>query len=170
MASNGEIPVLILSGTVGVGKSTVLVEIHDILMTARIPHACIERDALAYSWPTRGEFNRATVIENVAAICANSRRAGAERLVIAGVVETTADVEAFGQAIPGARVTVCRLVAPEAERLARLNAREVCGGSCGTCVAQSNSSWYSMPPSNVVDSPIVNSPYAGGGDDSVRAA
>lgn len=128
MASTAEVPVLILSGTVGVGKSTVMVEVHDILAAARVSHACIERDALAYTWPERGEFNHATVIENVATICENFRRAGAERLVIAGVVETLADVEDYRRAIPGARITVCQLVAPEDERLARLAAREVGAG------------------------------------------
>jgi adenylylsulfate kinase len=92
------------------------------------PHACIERDALAYAWPTQGAFNQVIVIENVAAVCSNFRRAGAERLVIAGVVETLADVEAYQRAIPGARTTVCQLVAPERERVARLTAREIGAG------------------------------------------
>lgn len=120
-----EIPVLMLSGTVGVGKSTVLVDIHEILTSARVPHACIDRDALAYSWPVYGAFNQTTAIENIATVWQNFRRVGAERLVIAGVVETPADVDAYRRAIPGARITICQLRAPEVERHARLAAREV---------------------------------------------
>lgn len=49
MDDSTEIPVPMLSETVGAGKSTVLVDIHEILTAARVPHACIDRDALAYS-------------------------------------------------------------------------------------------------------------------------
>ena len=86
------VPVLVLSGTVGVGKTTVMVELHDILMKADVAHACVERDALAYSWPERGAFNRETVWENLACVWANFQRAGARRLIIAGVVEDHSDV------------------------------------------------------------------------------
>jgi hypothetical protein len=122
------VPVLVLSGTVGVGKSTVLAEIHDVLARAHVPHACIERDELASSWPVRGAFNRETVWENLASVWANFHRAGARRLVIGGVVEDATDVAAYRRAVPGARITVCQLVAAEATRVARLRAREVGAG------------------------------------------
>jgi hypothetical protein len=118
------VPVLALSGTVGVGKTTVLVEIHDVLASRGVPHACIERDALAYSWPERGYYNEDAALENLAAVWTNFRAAGAGRLVVAGVVEREADLEGYRRAIPGARVTVCRLVAPEPTRLAWLQGRE----------------------------------------------
>ena len=57
---------LILSGTVGVGKSTVLGEVHEVLAAARVPHACIDRDVLGLSWPVRGAFNQDAVFENLA--------------------------------------------------------------------------------------------------------
>jgi len=122
------VPVLAISGPVGVGKSTVLVEIHDVLSSAGVPHACLERDALAYSWPERGYFNEETAIENLAAVWANFRAAGAERLAVAGVVERAADLEGYRRAIPGARITVCRLTAAAATRATRLRTREVGAG------------------------------------------
>jgi hypothetical protein len=118
------VPLLALSGSVGVGKTTVLVEVHDLLSARGVPHACVERDALAYSWPERGYFNQDTVLENLAAVWANFRAAGAERLVVAGVVERPEDLAGFRRAVPGARITVCRLVAAEATRLERLRDRE----------------------------------------------
>ena len=118
------VPVLVLSGSVGVGKSTVLGEIHDVLVTRAVPHACVERDALACSWPTRGYYNEEALLENLASVWANFRAAGAGRLVVAGVVERAADLEGYHRAVPGARITVCRLVAAEATRLARLRERE----------------------------------------------
>ncbi|MEO5511337.1 MAG: hypothetical protein ABIS27_11965 [Longimicrobiales bacterium] len=118
------VPVLILSGTVGVGKTTVLNEVHDVLSGARVPHACIDRDAYALSWPARGAFNQHAVLQNVAAVWANFSAAGAERLVIAGVVEQAEDLKDYRRAVPGARLTVCQLAAAEATRCARLQARE----------------------------------------------
>lgn len=122
------VPVLAISGPVGVGKSTVLVEIHDVLASHGVPHACVERDALAYSWPPRGYFNEDAALENLAAVWANFRAAGAERLVVAGVVERAADLDGYRRAVPGARITVCRLTAAAATRAARLRGREVGAG------------------------------------------
>src|ERR1043166_7143913 len=85
--TDSEIPMLIVSGTVGVGKTAVLDEIHDLLRAIDVAHACIDLDALSLSWPIRGAFNQVSVVENLASLWTNSRIAGARRLVIAGVVE-----------------------------------------------------------------------------------
>ena len=58
MTELAAVPVLALSGSVGVGKSTVLEEMHDVLAARAIPHACIELDALACSWPRASSSNR----------------------------------------------------------------------------------------------------------------
>ena len=118
------VPVLALSGPVGVGTTSVLVEMHDILCGLSMPHACVELDALAYSWPTHGDFNREVAYRNLAAVWATFRAAGATRLAVAGVVERASDLDGYRGAIPDAAITVCRLTAPEATRLARLRERE----------------------------------------------
>ena len=122
------IPVLVLSGTVGVGKSTVLGEVHELLSAAGVPHACIDLDAFRLSWPSRGAFNQDAVLENLASVWANVRAAGAERLVIAGVVETPDDLLGIRRAVAGARITLCQLAAGEGTRLVRLRARELGSG------------------------------------------
>lgn len=124
MTAPAPVPVLALSGPVGVGKTSVLIEIHDILCGLSIAHACVERDALAYSWPAHGYFNEDVALRNLASVWANFRAAGAERLVIAGVIERAADLAGYRRAIPGAAITTCRLTAAEATRLARLRDRE----------------------------------------------
>lgn len=117
-------PVLILSGTVGVGKSTILNEVHSLLERARVPHICVDADALAMSWPARGAYNQVAVLDNLASIWANARTAGAERLVLACVIESRDDLDAYRRAVPGAEITVCQLVAPEGVRTSRLRQRE----------------------------------------------
>jgi hypothetical protein len=99
-----------------------------VLAARAIPHACIELDALACSWPARGHYNEDAALENLAAVWANFRAAGAECLVVGGVMERAADLEGVRGAVPGARITVCRLVASEATRLARVRERERGGG------------------------------------------
>ncbi len=118
------VPVLALSGSVGVGKTSVLAEMHDVLIGLEMPHACIERDALAYSWPTRGYYNQDVSLLNIASVWSNFSAGGAERLVIAGVIERAADLDGYRRAVPGAEIVVCRLVAPVATRIARLKGRE----------------------------------------------
>ena len=128
MPSEPEIPLLFITGTVGVGKSAVLDEIHDVLCSADSAHACIDVDALSHSWPMRGEFNRVSMFENLRCLWANYRAAGALRLALAGVIERSTELAAYREVIPGARITVCRLFASEPTRVARLHTREIGSG------------------------------------------
>ncbi|HYN81864.1 MAG TPA: hypothetical protein VES88_10215 [Gemmatimonadaceae bacterium] len=122
------IPLLVITGTVGVGKSAVLDEIHNILRAAEIPHACLDLDALAMSWPERGRFNRDVVLGNLEILWANFRRVGAERLVLATVLEEPEDLSACANAIACAKPTVCQLTTAESIRSARLRSREIGAG------------------------------------------
>jgi adenylylsulfate kinase len=118
------LPVLAISGAVGVGKTSVLVELHDILVSEGIPHGCVERDALAYSWPTQGRFNEVIVERNLSCVVTNFLEAGAGRLIIAGVIEAPADLAVYSRCVPNAEIQVCRLTAGLELRRERLRARE----------------------------------------------
>lgn len=122
------VPVLLVSGTVGVGKTAVAAEMSDILSSRKVPHAFIDRDALGHSWPPRGRFNEELAFQNLAAVWANFRAAGAERLIVACVVESQDDLRRFEAAVPGASIVLCRLTAPQKKREARLRGREVGSG------------------------------------------
>ena len=123
-AMPGTVAVLAISGAVGVGKSSVLGELHDILASHEIPHGCVERDALSYSWPTQGRFNEVMVERNLACLIANFLEAGATHLLIAGVIEVPADLEVYRRCIPNAQIQVCRLTADLDLRRQRLRDRE----------------------------------------------
>jgi hypothetical protein len=118
------VPVLAISGSVGVGKTSVLIEIHDVLEVARVPHGCIERDALGYSWPAQGRFNEGIIEQNMSCVTRTFLNAGAARLVIAGVIETEDDLSLYRRCIPNAEITVCRLTASLGLRRERLRSRE----------------------------------------------
>lgn len=122
------VAVLAISGSVGVGKTAALIEMHDILESAHVPHGCIERDALGYSWPTQGRFNEGIIERNLACVARTFVESGATRIVIAGVIETDADLDVYRRSIPGADIVVCRLTGDLELRRERLRAREIGAG------------------------------------------
>lgn len=122
------LPVLAISGAVGVGKSSVLGELHDILSKEKIPHGCAERDALGYSWPAQGRFNEVLVERNLACVIGTFIEAGATRLVIAGVIESREDLEVYSRCVPNAEIQLCRLTADLDLRRQRLRMREAGAG------------------------------------------
>jgi hypothetical protein len=118
---------LVVSGPVGVGKSSVAAEMFDQLADRGIPHAVIDLDALGICWPfgEADRFNERMTMRNLAAVWANYAEAGIGRVVIARVIESRAELTAFRTAIPGADIVVCQLVAGVAvlrERVARREA------------------------------------------------
>lgn len=118
------VPLLIVTGTVGVGKTAVAAEMSEILSAQQVPHAFVDLDALSYSWPPQGRFNEELAFKNLAAVWANFCQAGAERLIVAHVIESPRDLGRYREAVPGATIVVCRLTASQETREARLRARE----------------------------------------------
>ena len=112
---------LLVTGTVGVGKTSVAEAIGDLLRDAQVPNAVIDVDWLRAAWPAPpgDPFNQAMALRNLAAVGANYLAAGAARLVLAGVVETRADRHAHAAAL-GVPMTVVRLVADPDVLRARL--------------------------------------------------
>jgi hypothetical protein len=51
------VPTLLITGTVGVGKSTVAAEINDALADLKIPSAAVDLDALVWQWPSTSNWN-----------------------------------------------------------------------------------------------------------------
>ena len=60
------VPTLLITGTVGVGKSTVAAEINDVLAGLKIPNAAVDLDALAWQWPSTSSWNSDLMFENLA--------------------------------------------------------------------------------------------------------
>lgn len=116
--------VLLLSGTVGAGKTTTAYAIGELLAAAGTPHAVIDLDEIRRMWPAPQDdpFHTALELENLRALAATYRRAGAQRLVLAGVVEGPGAREGYQDAVGGA-VLVCRLRVDLAEVRRRLHGR-----------------------------------------------
>jgi len=114
------IPVLVVTGPVGVGKTATAEAISDLLNQAGVAHAMVDLDQLRWCHPAppHDRFHVALGLTNLAAVWANYRAAGAGRIVIADVVESPDEVAGYRSAIPGADVRVVRLHAalPTIER------------------------------------------------------
>jgi hypothetical protein len=107
------IPVLLLTGAVGVGKTTVSYEVRLRLAQADVRHVLIDDEfALVHPHPIddlRGERVRARALRALWAIYED---AGIDRLVLSRVIESDGDLEQIRSAIPDADVQVYWLVAP----------------------------------------------------------
>ena len=110
---------VLLTGVYGSGKSSVAKEIAYLLEQRGEPYALLDLDYL--SWAGDGTSDRASefglMLENLAAVAANYRRAGIRRFVLAYFVRSPGEVqgvrEALGLPLRVARLTV-RL--PEIDR------------------------------------------------------
>lgn len=121
------IPVIVVTGTVGAGKSTVAGTISDLLAERGVLNAMIDQDALRMVRPTPpgDRFGARLGYRNLAAIWPNLRDAGIRCATIADVVEDRAQSLAdYARAMPGAAITIVRLDVPLDLIQERLVARE----------------------------------------------
>jgi adenylylsulfate kinase len=120
------IPVLLITGPLGVGKTTVLDAVADRLRAAHVPFAAVDLDALAWAHPPApgdDPYRNLLMFRNLASVWRNFRDSGATRLVCAYVVESRDELDRYRAAIPGAAVTVARLRASEDTLERRLSRR-----------------------------------------------
>ncbi|WP_433430126.1 adenylyl-sulfate kinase [Nonomuraea sp. CA-141351] len=117
---------LLITGTVGVGKTSVADAAGDVLAGEGIPNAVIDLDWLRRAWPAPSgdPFHGGLTLRNLRAVAANFLEAGAERLVLAGVIEHR-DERARHEEVLGVPLTVCRIHVPLAETHRRLRTRHV---------------------------------------------
>ena len=123
------VPTILITGTVGVGKSTVADEIHLTLAELEIPNVAIDLDALICQWPPSSRWNNELMFESLAALWPVYAAHGATHLVLARVFEDPADLDGYRASVPGAEITICRLLAPEDTRVERLRRRMPAGPS-----------------------------------------
>ena len=125
-ATTAPVPVLVITGPVGVGKSTIANEAAWLLRQADVPHALVDLDRIEQCWPVPADdpWNERVSHRNLACMWANFRQAGADRLIFARVLETRSLLRRVTEAVPGAQITVVRLRAPLAVLHERIRSRE----------------------------------------------
>jgi adenylylsulfate kinase-like enzyme len=117
------IPVLWLCGPPGVGKSVVGWEVYQRLMRAGRAPAHVDIDQLGMSYPEQaGDPGRHVLkARNLGVVRANGAAAGAQCLIVSGVVDATRGPET--EHAGGGEVMVCRLRVDAAELVRRVLGR-----------------------------------------------
>lgn len=148
------IRVLVISGSMGAGKTTVLGEASDVLAARRIPHAAIDLDAL-YAVLLPDESARQLTLQNLATVFGNFVAAGIERLLLAVAVESRADLQALRASMNEPELVVCRLRARPETMQRRIRLREP-GMHQEQFVARSESLDAVLSTANVEDFTTLN--------------
>jgi len=126
MSTEQVIPVIVITGTVGAGKSTVMRALSEALEARGIRHAVIDQDYLrwVYPAPEGDRFAAQLGLRNLSAIWPNLRELGLGCVLMADVAEHPSQFVQYETAMPGTTVTVVRLIVPMPLILARLEGRE----------------------------------------------
>jgi adenylylsulfate kinase len=104
------IAALLIVGSVGVGKTSVADRVGRLLSAQGMPGMVIDLDWLCNAWPAPvgDPFREQFMLANLKSVADNARRAGFDRLVLAGVVESTEHRDRVAAAVARPLV-VCRL-------------------------------------------------------------
>jgi adenylylsulfate kinase len=118
-------PVIVITGPVGAGKSTVGDALSDLLKEREIAHGVIDVDYLRWCSPAppNDPFHYQLGLRNLASVGAAYRDAGATCLVVIDVVEHRRQIADYEEAIPGGSVTIVRLRVPMTTIERRLRGR-----------------------------------------------
>jgi hypothetical protein len=117
-----EVPLLLLCGAPGTGKSSVGWEVYWLLMREGVPVAHVDLDGIGYGPPGHsGSFEMK--FENVAAVWRNYSDAGASAFVVSGLRALQDDVLACAAAVPRSAVTAVVLTVTAGEQRERILTR-----------------------------------------------
>jgi hypothetical protein len=124
--SNGAVTesLLVITGTMGAGKTTVLGEASDILALRHVVHAAIDLDALGLAHLPSRATNDAVMYRNLQSICQNYASIGVTRLLLARAMEGRAELELCCSAVSAPTTVVCRLAASIETMQQRVKMRE----------------------------------------------
>ena len=104
------VPVLLITGPVGAGKTTVAAEAARLLREADIAHALVDLAWIEQCWPVPADdpWNERLTHRNLACLWANFCQAGAWRLIVVRVLEARSLLRHVAEAVPGTAITVVR--------------------------------------------------------------
>jgi len=123
-------PVLLLSGPVGVGKTSVGEEVSGVLDMQGIPHTFVDFDQLRYTYPRIPEdpWSSGLGLKNLKAIWKNGFTRGARNLVLSTVVEDHDFIDGLSRVIPDSEVSTFQLFATPETLQTRVEKREIGSG------------------------------------------
>ena len=127
---------LLLTGGVGAGKTTLAVEVGELLRAHRIAHAVIDLDWLSWCAVSFDEAaqlkRRRLLVENLAMVWGNYRRQGVTRIVLAGSIVSEAHLGAVRRALGNIALCVIRIDVSVELALERLELRDPASKTAGS--------------------------------------
>ncbi len=115
---------LIITGSMGAGKTSVLGEASDILARSDIVHAAVDLDAFGLAHIPSASSNDGVMYRNLKSVCENYASLGVKWLLLARAVENHAELELCRSAVSAKDVVVCRLTASVGTMEQRIKNRE----------------------------------------------
>ena len=93
---------LVITGSMGSGKTTMMGEISDLLAIRGVAHAALDIDAFGNAHDPAGAIDLAAIAyRNVAAVVRNYAMEGVNTFVMAGAIETGAELSRLREAVGG---------------------------------------------------------------------
>lgn len=102
---------LIITGTMGAGKTSILGEASDILALRHIVHAAIDLDALGLAYLPSGSETNDLMYRNLQSVCPNYAARGVERLLLARAMEDPDELALCRDSVSATNTVVCRIIA-----------------------------------------------------------
>jgi adenylylsulfate kinase len=119
------VPAVLLTGTIGSGKTVVAVEVGALLQERGVSAALVDLDWLGWAHLGSGfDGYDGLIARNLAAVWPNFVAAGAHAFVLVRAVREQASIERIRRAVPDAELTVVRLTAPQALIERRIRRRD----------------------------------------------
>jgi hypothetical protein len=118
-----KVKVIVITGSMGCGKTTILGEASDLLTAHHIAHATVDLDAIGTAL-LPDEVSEEVTYRSLAVLYTTFTSVGLTRLMIAEAVENRDELDRLRQATPGSEVLVCRLTAAIDTMRERLRIRE----------------------------------------------
>ena len=115
---------LIITGSMGAGKTTVLGEASDLLARRDMTHAAIDLDALGLAHlPSTSKD--AAMYQNLRSVCDNYASLGVKRILLARAIEDRAELEQCRSSVSATHTVICRLTAGVEVMRQRVQGREL---------------------------------------------
>jgi hypothetical protein len=102
---------LIITGAMGAGKTSVMGEASDILTLHRVAHAAIDVDALGLASLPTNSGNDEVMYANLRSVCVNYASFGVTRFLLARALESRSELDRYREIVLAANTVVCRLTA-----------------------------------------------------------
>lgn len=108
----GQVEAVLLRGPVGAGKTSTAATLSEILGDHGVAHAALDLDWLCTGSPRLHPWNIPVRDKHVALLAESYRSFGAERFILAGVVESRGELDDLAVALGVDRIVACGLRAP----------------------------------------------------------